>query len=125
MKGLTGVLDRFSDGLKTRKILPSLMEEVHCHSERFVAPILTPLAQMKDSHLVPYILPNVFAIAKALSPTQFASLVLPSLKPLFIVKEPPQNMLTLLENLTLLQEKTDKAVFREREYCPFVQMVHL
>lgn len=28
MKGLTGVLDRFSEGLKTRKILPSLVEEV-------------------------------------------------------------------------------------------------
>lgn len=28
MKGLTSVLDRFSDGLRTRKILPSLLEEV-------------------------------------------------------------------------------------------------
>lgn len=28
MKGLTGVLDRFSEGLRTRKILPSLLEEV-------------------------------------------------------------------------------------------------
>lgn len=28
MKGLTGVLDRFSEGLRTRKVLPSLLEEV-------------------------------------------------------------------------------------------------
>lgn len=28
MKGLTNVLDRFSEGLRTRKILPSLLEEV-------------------------------------------------------------------------------------------------
>lgn len=28
MKGLTGVLDRFSEGLRTRKILPTLVEEV-------------------------------------------------------------------------------------------------
>ena len=28
MKGLTGVLNKFSDGLRTRKILPSLVEEV-------------------------------------------------------------------------------------------------
>jgi hypothetical protein len=28
MKGLMGVLDRFSIGLRTRKILPSLLEEV-------------------------------------------------------------------------------------------------
>lgn len=28
MKGLTSVLDRFSEGLRVRKILPSLLEEV-------------------------------------------------------------------------------------------------
>ncbi|KAF8644148.1 hypothetical protein AX16_008675 [Volvariella volvacea WC 439] len=96
MKGLVSVLDRFSEGLRTRKILPSLLEE------------------MKDTHLLPYILPNVFAISTALSASQFASMVLPSLKPLFSIKEPPQNMLTLLENLTMLQSKTDKQTFREQ-----------
>ena len=70
---------------------------------------------MKDTHLLPYILPNVFAISQALSPVQFASLVLPSLKPLFAVKEPPQNMLTLLDNLGMLQTKTEKNVFKDRK----------
>ena len=69
---------------------------------------------MKDPHLLPYILPNVFSIATIVSPQQFASLVLPSLKPLFAIKEPPQNMLTLLDNLNTLQDKTEKSVFRER-----------
>jgi SCY1-like protein 2 len=69
---------------------------------------------MKDIHLLPYILPNVFSIATALSPAQFASSVLPSLKPLFTIKDPPQNMLTLLDNLPTLQSKTEKGVFRER-----------
>jgi SCY1-like protein 2 len=69
---------------------------------------------MKDPHLLPHILPNVFAISTIVTPQQFASLVLPSLKPLFAIKEPPQNMLTLLDNLNTLQEKTEKAVFRER-----------
>jgi SCY1-like protein 2 len=76
---------------------------------------------MKDTHLLPYILPNVFSISMNISATQFASLVLPSLKPLFLIKEPPQNMLTLLDNLHLLQSKTDKTVFRERmelSFCP-------
>ncbi|KAL4250432.1 Catalytically Inactive Kinase-Related Protein [Abortiporus biennis] len=95
MKGLTSVLDRFSEGLRIRKILPSLLEE------------------MKDVQLLPYILPNVFAISHMLQPAQFASLVLPSLKPLFAIKEPPQNMITLLDNLQMLQNKTDKSVFRE------------
>lgn len=70
---------------------------------------------MKDVHLLPHILPNVFSIAKSLTPTLFSSLVLPSLKPLFIIKDPPQNMLTLLDNLPTLQSKTEKNVFRERE----------
>ncbi|KAF8630424.1 hypothetical protein AX15_002972 [Amanita polypyramis BW_CC] len=96
MKGLAGVLDRFSEGLRTRKILPSLLEE------------------MKDTHLLPYILPNVFSISNSLSAAQFASMVLPSLRPLFAVKEPPQNMLTLLDNLSMLQSKTEKVVFREQ-----------
>lgn len=67
---------------------------------------------MKDTNLLPYILPNVFSIANDLTPSQFASMVLPSLKPLFAVKEPPQNMLTLLDNLSMLQGKTEKGVFR-------------
>jgi SCY1-like protein 2 len=100
MKGLTNVLDRFSEGLRIRKVLPSLLEE------------------MKDTHLLPYILPNVFLISKIISAQQFASIVLPSLKPLFMVKDPPQNMLTLLDNLETLQSKTEKNVFRERERCP-------
>ena len=68
---------------------------------------------MKDPHLLPSILPNVFAISSSLSPSQFALQVLPSLKPLFAVKEPPENMVTLLDNLELLQGKCDKAAFRE------------
>ena len=116
MKGLTGVLDKFSDGLKTRKILPSLVEEVSGPDQRHGPKYIDIYFQMKDTFLLPHILPNVFAISKSLSSSQFASLVLPSLKPLFTLKEPPQNMLTLLDNLTLLQEKSDKAVFRERAY---------
>lgn len=77
---------------------------------------------MKDPHLLPYILPNVFSIAVIVSPQQFASLVLPSLKPLFTIKEPPQNMLTLLDNLNTLQEKTEKAVFRERMSEPLFML---
>ena len=32
MKGLTNVLDKFSEGLRVRKILPSLLEEVSAPS---------------------------------------------------------------------------------------------
>jgi len=72
---------------------------------------------MKDPQLHPYILPNVFAISRILSPTQFAALVLPSLKPLFAIKDPPQSMLTLLDDVKVLQEKTEGPVFLERACC--------
>src|SRR5688572_13451814 len=42
MKGLGSVLDRFSEGLKTRKILPSLLEEVSTTSSERFGPYLTP-----------------------------------------------------------------------------------
>ncbi|KZT56720.1 hypothetical protein CALCODRAFT_453963 [Calocera cornea HHB12733] len=95
MKGLLKVLPRFSEGLKRRKILPSLVEE------------------MKDPWLLPFILPNVFEISKTLSKEQFAQIVLPNIKPLFQIRDPPQNMITLLDNLKLFQEKTTPATFKE------------
>ena len=67
---------------------------------------------MKDPLLLPSILPNVFNISATLDASQFQQLVLPSLQPLFAVRDPPQNMIVLLENLTELQKKTAKNVFR-------------
>jgi len=77
------------------------------------------LEEMKDTQLLPYLLPNIFAIANIISANQFASLVLPKLKPLFALKDPPQCMLTLLDNLTMLQEKTEKKIFQS-EVLPLV-----
>lgn len=71
---------------------------------------------MKDPLLLPSILPNVFTIANKLTPAEFAATVLPALKPLFVVRDPPQNVLAMLDNLELIQGKTTPAVFREREY---------
>ena len=80
---------------------------------------------MKDTNLLPYILPNVFVISQFLTPSQFASQVLPSLKPLFAVRDPPQNMMTLLDNLTMLQDKTDSHVFRERKSICIPSRIYL
>ncbi|WWC68467.1 uncharacterized protein I206_102395 [Kwoniella pini CBS 10737] len=94
LKGLVRVLPTFSERLRKGKVLPSLLEE------------------MKDPYLLPFILPNVFEISKGLSKDEFSS-VLPKLQPLFALKDPPQNMLTLLEHLSLFEEKTTPPVFRE------------
>ncbi|BEI87034.1 hypothetical protein CcaverHIS002_0703800 [Cutaneotrichosporon cavernicola] len=94
LRGLVRVLPNFSERLKKGKILLSLLEE------------------MKDPYLLPFLLPNVFEISKNLDKTDFA-VVLPKLQPLFALKDPPQNMLTLLDNLTMFEEKTSPAQFRE------------
>ena len=52
--------------------------------------------QMKDPHLLPFILLNIFAMSTSLSPLPFALQVLPSLQALFAVKEPPQNTMAVL-----------------------------
>ncbi|KAG9045662.1 hypothetical protein FS837_005902 [Tulasnella sp. UAMH 9824] len=105
MKGLTTVLPRFSEGMKRRKILPSLLEE------------------MKDPLLLSSILPNVFNISSNLDPAQFQALVLPSLKPLFAIKDPPIVMMVLLENLEILQGKTSKQCFKAGQ-SPRPVLVH-
>jgi SCY1-like protein 2 len=48
---------------------------------------------MKDSYLLPFLLPNVFEISRSLTKEEFTP-VLPKLQPLFALKDPPQNMLS-------------------------------
>lgn len=97
LKGLLGVLSQFSDRLLRRKVLPALLE------------------LMSDRSLLPFILPNVFHIAKTLSSIEFSSSVLPRLQPLFTVQDPPQTQLMLLDQIELFVSKTSPPVFREGE----------
>lgn len=68
---------------------------------------------MSDRSLLPFILPNVFHIARSLSGIEFTSSVLPRLQPLFSVQDPPQNQLMLLDQIDLFVSKTTPQVFRE------------
>ncbi|CEG63141.1 Putative SCY1 protein kinase [Rhizopus microsporus] len=95
MKGLAKVLGQFPERVIRRKILPSLLEE------------------LKNSQLLPYTIPNVFIISQRLTQHEFCELVLPSLKPVFLVRDPPQNMIVLLEKLDILQSKTTRETFRD------------
>ncbi|KAF9428360.1 hypothetical protein BGZ94_002662 [Podila epigama] len=95
MKGLLRVLPQFPERVLFRKILPCLLDE------------------LKDHALLPYTLPNVFFIIQKMTPKEFEEKVLPSLKPIFLVREPMQNLLTLLEKIELLQQKAGGAVFKE------------
>ncbi|KAG0338634.1 hypothetical protein BG004_007150 [Podila humilis] len=95
MKGLLRVLPQFPERVLYRKILPCLLDE------------------LKDHALLPYTLPNVFFIIQKMTPKEFEEKVLPSLKPIFLVREPMQNLLTLLEKIELLQQKAGGQVFKE------------
>ncbi|KAF8982291.1 hypothetical protein BGZ46_001517 [Entomortierella lignicola] len=95
MKGLLRVLSQFPERVLYRKILPCLLDE------------------LKDHALLPYTLPNVFYIIQKMTPKEFEEKVLPSLKPIFLVREPMQNLLTLLEKIELLHQKASGAVFKE------------
>ncbi|KAF9436206.1 hypothetical protein BGZ76_004559 [Entomortierella beljakovae] len=95
MKGLLRVLSQFPERVLFRKILPCLLDE------------------LKDHALLPYTLPNVFYIVDKMTPKEFEEKVLPALKPIFLVREPMQNLLTLLEKIELLHTKASGVVFKE------------
>ncbi|CAO3696430.1 unnamed protein product [Rhizopus stolonifer] len=95
MKGLSKVLSQFPERVIRRKILPSLLEE------------------LKDLQLLPYTIPNILTISQKLNQNEFCEIVLPSLKPVFLVRDPPQNMIVLLEKLDVLQSKTTRETFRD------------
>lgn len=101
LKGLLPILDRFSTKVNRRKILPSLLEET------------------RKQNLIPFLLPNILHIASKLDPESFRSEVLPSLKSLFIIKEPPQAVIALLDSLPIFAEKCTAIVFRD-EVMPLV-----
>ena len=52
--------------------------------------------QMKDPYLLPFLLPNVFEISRTLTAEEFSPVLL-KLRPLFALKDPPQNMLSTSE----------------------------
>lgn len=95
LRGLLKMLPQFSAPLLRRKLLPSLLE-------------LTA-----DRALLPYILPNVFAISNGLSALEFTSRVLPRIQSLFRVHDPPQTQMLLLSHMDLFVSKTSPKEFRE------------
>jgi len=59
------------------------------------------------------------ALTEGLFKDEFSESILPAIKPLFAMKDPPQAMLALLDNLTLFHKKCNATVFRE-EVLPLI-----
>ncbi|KAG0142147.1 hypothetical protein CROQUDRAFT_82469 [Cronartium quercuum f. sp. fusiforme G11] len=95
LKGLIKLLPKFSNKIILNKILPFLLEEI------------------RKTILIPFLLPNIFYIAKQMNIESFRQELLPHLIPLFKIKEPPQIILTLIDHLTILKEKSTPEIFRE------------
>ncbi|CAG8554764.1 2089_t:CDS:10 [Paraglomus occultum] len=95
MKGLIRILPQFPERVLVRKIMTCLLQE------------------LKDHSLLPFILPNIFFIVQKMTQDEFMTRVLPSFKFVFTVHEPMQNMITLLDNIKLLQQKTTLVTFKE------------
>ncbi|KAM0752408.1 kinase-like protein [Meredithblackwellia eburnea MCA 4105] len=106
LKGLVGVLPRFSDKVNRRKVLPCLLEET------------------RKAGLVPFLLPNILYIAGKMDTDTFRTEALPQIKPLFAIKEPPQAVISLLDNLPLFIEKCTPAVFREGNLAEVMPLVY-
>jgi SCY1-like protein 2 len=102
LRGILPVLPQFSTKVNRLKVLPSLLAETH------------------KANLVPFLLPNILFISNKMDNEAFREEVLPSLKPLFTLREPPQAVVSLLKNLGMLNEKCSAAVFREgASFFPF------
>jgi SCY1-like protein 2 len=77
--------------------------------------ILPPLIhELRNSILVPFVLPNIFAIAELLDKSVFVSKIFPAMLPLFTLKEPFQAILLLLQKLDFFLQRLPAAVINER-----------
>ncbi|POW01735.1 hypothetical protein PSHT_12408 [Puccinia striiformis] len=107
MKGLLRILPQFSQKLVKQKILPSLIEECRKHV------------------LLPFLLPNIFYIAQQMESEEFRSELLPHLTRLFAIKDPPQNILILLDNLSDLPALQEKALKAIPALCETLEYTHV
>ena len=96
-KGLVNVLSQFPKRVIIRKVLPVLLDE------------------LKDHQLIAYVLPNIFWIAETMTNDEFASKIFPGLKPVFAVRDPPQVLIFIMENMDLLLKKTPSDGVRDCE----------
>ncbi|KAI8806989.1 kinase-like domain-containing protein [Cladochytrium replicatum] len=102
LKGLVKIVPQFSKKTVYRKILPLLLQE------------------FKDPAIVPFILPNVFLIIEDMTPEQFGTDVLPPMKPIFKLMDPPQAALLLLSRFDLFAKKCPTSEAFKNDVMPLL-----
>ncbi|KAJ3219491.1 hypothetical protein HDU67_000904 [Dinochytrium kinnereticum] len=102
LKGLVKMLPQFSEKLLMRKILPILIQE------------------LKDGVMTPFVLPNIFWISDQISDAEFNAKILPALKPVFKMTDPPQAVLLLLSRIDILMKKTSSPETFKQDVMPLI-----
>ena len=85
------------------------------------------LEEVRDMQLAPFLIASILSIAEKMTPEQFAARVLPHIKFLFTVSEPPQIPLILIQHLDLFLTKTPKADLKDstnRARSPRRRLLH-
>eukprot|EP01130_Rhizamoeba_saxonica_P005171 TRINITY_DN206_c0_g1_i1.p1 TRINITY_DN206_c0_g1~~TRINITY_DN206_c0_g1_i1.p1 ORF type:complete len:1032 (-),score=234.14 TRINITY_DN206_c0_g1_i1:38-2674(-) len=88
LKGLLTAINQFPISTLENRVLPYLLQE------------------LRNTQLIPFLLPNIFAISKELTATSFQKNVFKQLIPVFEMSEPHQVKLILMQNLPEIIEKS-------------------
>ncbi|XP_033731107.1 SCY1-like protein 2 [Pecten maximus] len=102
-KGLPKIITKLPKRVSLQRILPPLQKEC------------------VNPEMVPFILPNVLQIAEQSSDDEYLSHILPLLKPMFKLREPPQIPLIFMQNMNLLLKKTPQSEIKNH----IIPMIHL
>ncbi|RKO87940.1 hypothetical protein BDK51DRAFT_25765 [Blyttiomyces helicus] len=102
LKGLVRVLPQFSDRLLHRKILPALLQN------------------LKDHVMSPFLLPPIFWISERMGDADFVAKVLPSLKPVFRMTDPPQAIILMVSRVDLLLKKCGSGDLFKQDVMPLI-----
>ncbi|KAI9327549.1 kinase-like domain-containing protein [Obelidium mucronatum] len=102
LKGLVKMLPQFSMKLVNRKILPALLNEI------------------KDPLMTPFVLPNIFWISEHSTNEEFNARILPALKSVFKITDPPQAILLLLSRMDIFLKKVPSAEVFKQDVMPLV-----
>ncbi|XP_069132809.1 SCY1-like protein 2 isoform X2 [Argopecten irradians] len=102
-KGLPKIISKLPKRVSLQRILPPLQKEC------------------VNPEMVPFILPNILQIAEQSTDDEYLTHILPLLKPMFKIREPPQIPLIFMQNMTLLLKKTPQSEIKNH----VIPMIHL
>ncbi|KAJ8299631.1 hypothetical protein KUTeg_023691 [Tegillarca granosa] len=93
-KGLPKIISKLPKRVNLQRILPPMLKE------------------SVNPDMIPFLLPSILLIAEQSTDQEYTTVILPALKPMFVIKEPIQVLLIFMQNMNLLLKKTPQADIR-------------